>query len=110
MSKTDPLDFKGLPQAVDTERLILGGILNQSLDFHTCRASLTVDDFAKEDHRTIYKRIEQMCESDIAIDHATVAQELTNNAELETVGGLEYLVFLDEGTPRCRNSASTSGQ
>jgi replicative DNA helicase len=100
MAKPDPVDFKGLPQSIPSERMILGGIINQSLDFHTCRATLSADDFALEAHRKIYRRIEQMCEAGIAIDNATAGQELQRCAELDSVGGLAYLVDLDNETPR----------
>src|SRR5579862_113615 len=99
MSKPDPLDFMGLPQSLSAERMILGGIINQSLDFHTGRAILSTGDFALETHRTIYNRIEQMCEAGIAIDYATVTQELTNHNELESIGGMSCLVELDTETP-----------
>jgi replicative DNA helicase len=100
MPKSDPLDLSGLPQAMPAERMILGSLINGGLDFHTCRATLSVDDFAIEAHRTIYRKIEQMCLVGVAVDHATVALELRNSNELESVGGLGYLVDLDSGTPR----------
>jgi replicative DNA helicase len=100
MAKKDPLDFKGLPQSLTAERMILGGIINGSLDFQTCRATVSADDFALEAHRRIYRHIEQMCEAGIAIDHVTLSDELIKCGELESVGGLGYLVELDNDTPR----------
>lgn len=100
MTKPDPVDFEGLPQSVPAERMILGAIINGSLDFYTCRATLSTDDFALEKHRKIFRRIEGMSEAGTAIDNATVGQELLHYAELESVGGLAYLVDLDNETPR----------
>jgi len=34
------------------------------------------------------------------IDRVTLANELTRREQLESVGGLSYLVSLDEGLPR----------
>jgi replicative DNA helicase len=99
MVKPDPIDFRGLPQSMPAERMILGGILNGALDFHICRSTLASDDFALEAHRMIYARIGKMCEAGIAIDHVTVTHELFKY-ELESVGGLGYLVDLDNDTPR----------
>jgi replicative DNA helicase len=100
MPNSDPLDRRGLPQSLSAERMILGSLINGALDFHTCRAMLSADDFALEAHRTIYRKIEQMCQAGIAIDHAIVAQALLDSNELESVGGLGYLVDLDNETPR----------
>jgi hypothetical protein len=52
-----------------------------------------------------------MSESGIAIDSATVGQELLNHEELESVGGLAYLVSLAgvSQASRRRHRLSTTG-
>lgn len=97
---TDPLLLRGLPCSIEAEKMILGVIINRSLEFSVCRAVLSADDFALEAHRTIYKRMEDMWGHSTLIDCATVAQSLRNHDLLDSVGGVSALISLDDETPR----------
>jgi len=100
MPKTDPVDLRGLPQSLNSERMILGAILNGSLDYYSCSAILRGDDFVLEAHRRIYASIGELSEGGAGIDYATVGQKLFDRGALESVGGMAYLVDLDNNTPR----------
>lgn len=97
---SDPVDFKGMPQSLESERMILGVIFNRSLDFSEARAVLDASDFALSRHRTIYSAMEGMQGAGIKIDAATVHETLKTAGAIEACGGLSYLIDLDNDTPR----------
>lgn len=94
---------KGLPSNVDAERYVLGSILLDGARFDECAASLEMEDFALEAHRRIWFRMGELALRGVFIDRVTVAEELERFHERESVGGLSYLVSLDEGMPHIPN-------
>lgn len=101
--KTSVALIKGLPSSLETEKFILGSILLESDRFPDVAAILTIDDFALEKHRRIFKRMGEIFERGGRIDRGTLANELLRWNELESVDGLSYLVSLDDGLPQISN-------
>ncbi len=89
----------GLPAAVDSERMILGLALADPRYLAEARA-LTVDDFDLQAHRVIFNAVVGLDRRGVAVDRVTVAEALRATRQLKTVGGLSYLVSLDDGLPR----------
>jgi replicative DNA helicase len=90
-----------LPCNLDAERFVLGAVLvggGEVLD------SLTVDDFSVEKHRLLYRCMREIRRSGIAIDRVTVYNELDRSGKAEAVGGLSYIVSLDDGMPQLYNA------
>jgi len=94
---------KGLPANVDVERLVLGTVLLDESAFVSVAAALTAADFSLEKHRRIFRRMWDLHERDQRIDRVTVANELMRFKELESCGGLSYLVSLDDSLPHIPN-------
>ena len=94
---------KGLPANVDVERLVLGTVLLDESAFVSVAAALTAADFSLEKHRRIFRRMWDLHERDQRIDRVTVANELMRCKELESCGGLSYLVSLDDSLPHIPN-------
>lgn len=94
----DPL-VAGLPAAEEAERFLLGSILLNGEQMNTCRDLLTSGDFALESHRRIWARLCEMHDGGEHIDRSTVGFKLHDSGELESVGGLSYLISLDDGLP-----------
>jgi hypothetical protein len=92
-----------LPAAENAEKLILGSVLIGAADFADVAAALTADDFILEVDRRIFGRMAVMHGRGEPIDRPLLAQELSNHHELEKVGGLSYLVSLDDGLPHLSN-------
>jgi hypothetical protein len=90
---------KGLPSNLDAERFVLGSIVLDGSRFPDA-VDLVPDDFSVENHRRIFRRIQGLHDRGEAIDQATLANELAVHGELDTVGGLSYLISLDEGLPK----------
>ena len=96
---TDPL-VTGLPSDPDTERLVLGAMLTDQEAVAPVAAALTPEEFTVEAHRRIYRAILALHERGEAIEWNTVHFELQRAGHAESVGGLSYLVSLDDGLPR----------
>jgi replicative DNA helicase len=91
------VDFLGkqLPQAVDLEQAVLGGIMVEravldGLDF------LQPEAFYRQEHRTIFEAILSLHNSRKPIDLWLVAEELRKNGTLESVGNATYLVEITQ--------------
>jgi len=97
---------KGLPANTEAERLILGCILLDDSLYPQVAGSLSADDFHLEAHRRIFLRMGELYERGERIDRVTVAHELQRHGQLESCGGLSYLVSLDEGLPQGLNLES----
>jgi len=93
--KTDVVLESGLPCAIPTERLILAALLNGGADYRDVSACLDASDLALEAHRRIYSHIGILSDAGRPVDGATVAQSLSQSGQLESVGGVSYLIDLD---------------
>jgi replicative DNA helicase len=91
-----------LPDNLDAERLVLGGILVDDA-FHSLSGILGPDDFAVENHRRIFLRMGEVHSRGERIDRVTTANELNKHGQLQSVGGVGYLASLDEGLGRVHN-------
>ncbi len=90
---------QGLPANVDAERFVLGSILLDDEAFAHALADLKPEDFALEAHRRILRRAADLYGREERINRVTLYEELARHGEAESVGGLSYLVELDDGLP-----------
>lgn len=103
MSNEAKLWRHGLPRAEEEERLVLGSLISGVGNFEAAAAVLVGDDFHLEANRRIFSRMLELSQEGKPIDRITVAQKLDMAGQLESVGGLSYLVSLDEGLPEIFN-------
>lgn len=94
---------KGLPANLEAERLTLGAVLVDPECFPMVGGELTPEDFSLESHRKIFVRMNALAERGERIDRVALANELMRHSELESAGGLTYLMSLDEGIPQSLN-------
>ena len=97
---------KGLPTNIDAERLVLGSIMLDGNLYIQAAGALDASDFSLEKHRRIFTRMGELHERGESIDRVTLANELLRFSELESIGGLSYLVSLDDGLPHIVNIES----
>lgn len=90
---------RGLPANLDAERFILGAVLLDSDVYPIAAQTLAADDFSVESHRRIFAAMGEMQARGEKFDRVTLANELMRSSQLGSVGGLTYLVSLDEGIP-----------
>lgn len=89
-----------LPAEREVEALLLGVCISQPESTAAVLDQLTADDFYAEPHRRIFGAIATLAQAGEHVDYATVAAVLTLRKQLESVGGLTYLVELDSALPR----------
>lgn len=97
---------RGLPANLDAERFVLGSILLDPEAFVSVAGLLDNLDFSLDANRIIYNKMFDLFERGERIDRVTLADELMKRNQLEAVGGLSYLVSLDEGLPQLFNLES----
>jgi len=93
----------GLPSDPQSERLILGSVLIDSSHMETIRDLLAPGDFIVNANSRIWARICKMHDAGEKVDHVTLASGFNDAGELQAIGGVSYLVDLEEGMPRLPN-------
>lgn len=89
-----------LPASIDAERFVLGQAVLFSERMAELRGSLHADDFALGQHQALWRALCERFDRGEATDRATVAESLHERGKLDSVGGIGYLVSLEEGMPR----------
>ena len=102
----NPVEIKGLPANLEAERLVLGSVILEGTRYPQVAETLGRDDFSLDKHRRIWDAMGRLYESGTEIDRVTLANVLMERKELEAVGGLGYLVSLDDGLPHIVNLES----
>jgi len=95
-----------LPEAPEAERFVLGGALAYPEQLPEMLAMISPDDFSAERNKRICRALADLHERGETVNRVTVANELSRKQQLESVGGLSYIVSLDEGMPRLSNLES----
>ncbi len=84
------------PQAINFEEAVLGIILLNKEAIDDVIAMLQPEMFYKEANQKIYKCAINLYKHEKPVDLLTVTEELSNNNELDSVGGPVYLMGLTE--------------
>ncbi len=94
---------KDVPHSVEAERSVLGAILVENAAINRAQEILKEDDFYRDQHRKIFRVMNDLSEKTSAIDPVTVKEELSRAGELDSVGGPAYIASLLDGVPRSAN-------
>ncbi len=93
----------GLPSSLESERMILAQcMIDPALIETTCDA-VGSEDFTTEAHRLIWESMNALHSSGERVDRVMVAERLMQGGKLEAVGGISYLLDLEQGMPRIPN-------
>ncbi len=90
---------KQLPAHIEAERSVIGAILLNDDLAHTVSEILKPSDFYTIAHREIYRVILSILQDQKRIDLVTIQDELIKQNLLDSVGGLSYLLKLQEDIP-----------
>jgi replicative DNA helicase len=90
---------KTLPAHNDAERAVLGALLLNDEYINTISEIIIPDDFYSPAHKIIYQAILELSQKHKRIDIVTLQDELIKKGELDTIGGIIYLVSLQEDIP-----------
>ena len=96
---------KTLPQNIEAEQAVLGGILIDNEAIHQVLEIVEVEDFYRESHRKIFLVFLELYEQNQPIDLVTVCEALQKKQQLEEVGGATFLASLVEVIPTASNIA-----
>ncbi|MCL4360943.1 replicative DNA helicase [Candidatus Dependentiae bacterium] len=90
---------KKLPFNLDAEKAILGSLLIHDDQTASIAEILTPDDFYYKSHKTIFQAILNIVSRQQRVDLVTLQDELEKSNHLEEIGGLIYLLSLQEDIP-----------
>ena len=95
-----PPSGKQPPHSIEAEQSVLGAILLDHEALDALEGLLpTPEAFYLEAHRRIYKAMQALHARRLPVDLVTLSEELRARGDLEAVGGLTYLVSLQESVP-----------
>ena len=84
------------PQAVELEEAVLGALMLEKDSIIAVQEFVTPEAFYTEEHRLIYKAIEELSMELKPIDLFTVTERLKAQKELKKIGGAAYLAQLTQ--------------
>ena len=94
---------KMMPHSIEAEQSVLCSLLIDENSSIYIMSKLKVADFYLESHQEIYQAMVDNYLKDVAVDYITVSKVLDQKAELEEVGGLDYITDLTNFVPSAAN-------
>ncbi|MEM7248548.1 MAG: replicative DNA helicase, partial [Acidobacteriota bacterium] len=98
-----------LPQSDDAEKSVLGAILVDNRHLAEIGDVLGTDDFYRPAHQAVFQAMVEMDNRGRPIDVLTLAEELKERGQLETIGGPMYVSQLMDGIPHLINVKHYAG-
>ena len=92
------------PQSLEAEMSTLGSMVLDVECIGDVVLLLQAEHFYREDHRLIFDALVQLYDQKKAVDLVLLRDELHSRAQLEQVGGVDYLVRLAESVPSAANA------
>lgn len=91
------------PQNIEAEVGVLGSMLLDNDAVNLAVQMLRKDSFYKTPHQELFQTIVDLYDRDRAVDLVILKEELKKRSLLEKVGGIEYLMELEESVPTAAN-------
>lgn len=92
-----------LPHNLSAEQATLADmLLDKKAALKACNF-LTAEDFYRESHKLIFKTMQELIDKDIPIDYISMMDALQTKNQLETIGGLAYLMSLNKASATAAN-------
>jgi len=96
-------DFRILPHDLVAEQSVLGAVFISPETMASLADELTPDDFYKPANKIVFKTMLSLLEKGEPIDATTMISALTNQGDISTIGGINYVVELVNSTPTSKN-------
>lgn len=90
---------KSLPYSMEAERAVLGALLLNDQKIDEVVEIVTAEDFYVPAHRLIFTAMQTLVGARQRVDLITLQDELDKMGELNNIGGVSYLVSLQEDIP-----------
>jgi len=94
------------PHSLEAEQSVLGGLMLDNDSWLHVSERLTFQDFYRRDHGAIFRAVEALANEGKPYDIVTLAEWLTTQGLLDSVGGIQYLAQLADNTPTAANIAA----
>jgi replicative DNA helicase len=99
----DSIHERTLPQNIEAEMSILGAMLLDNEVISLIIPVLNKNSFYKTAHQELYQTILDLYDKGQKVDLVILREELNKRSLLEKVGGVEYLIGLEEAVPTIGN-------
>ena len=96
-------EFRILPHDPVAEQSVLGSVFISPNSLISLADELVPDDFYKPANKIVFKTMLYLLEKGEPIDATTMVSALTNQGDISTVGGINYVVELVNSTPTSKN-------
>lgn len=96
-------DFRIPPHDLVAEQSVLGAVFIAPDTIMSLADELVPDDFYKPANKIVFKTMLSLLEKGEPIDATTMVSALTNQGDISTVGGINYVVELVNSTPTSKN-------
>ncbi|MBC7836552.1 replicative DNA helicase, partial [Acetobacteraceae bacterium] len=100
--KTDAL--RTPPHSLESEKAFLGAVMIRSEAMIECVDSISADAFYSEKHRIMYRAMLHLWGKSEPIDVESVRGVLSDQKQLEAIGGIPYLAELVNEVPAASNA------
>ncbi len=98
------IDARVPPHSIEAEMSTLGAMMLSHEAAGDVIQVVRADDFYRKAHRLIFEVLVQLADQGDAVDMVILKEELTRRAQLEAVGGIEYLIEIHEAVPSAANA------
>lgn len=96
-------DFRIPPHDLVAEQSVLGAVFISPETMASLADELVPDDFYKPANKIVFKTMLSLLEKGEPIDATTMISALTNQGDISTIGGINYVVELVNSTPTSKN-------
>lgn len=96
---TQPSGPQIVPHSREAEEAVLGSVLINPEAYYDVAQFLKGDDFYIHRHRWVWESFARLMESRKPIDYLTVVEDLTQNNQLDEIGGAGYIATLINNVP-----------
>ena len=86
------------------ERAVLGAVLADNQVIAQVAEVVLADHFSHAAHQQIFSAMQALDLRSATIDHVTLGEELKTRGQLAHVGGVQYLMSLDQAVPLAQNA------
>ncbi len=91
------------PNSLEAEQSVLGAMLLDKEAISTSTELISGEDFYREAHKEIYEAIIEIFNKNEPVDLITITEKLKQRNTIEAIGGVTYLVNLQNVVPSTRN-------
>jgi replicative DNA helicase len=94
------------PQNLGAEQAVLGAILLENFTLNKILDIISPEDFYRASHQRIFSAMVDLWEKNEPIDVITLSDKLRTKNQLDDVGGLAYLIELNDSIPTTAGATS----